>query len=401
MEKTEKPDYKYLCTVIGNLSGIPIRVFENGELTFFYSLVRLPIDPMCAYAEGINAIKDNVSYYATDSHQYYGVVNSGEVKIVIGPSGQIAPNDRELHELAFRADVPADDVADFVAGMKTVVCMPLESVLQILCTLNYVLNGEKKTLEDIAIYDEEQESLFTRDSQTRAEARFDAADGAQAGHNTYDLEQLLMSMIRKGDTAALREWVSSAPAVRGGVIAPDQLRQLKNTFIVTATLASRAAIRGGMAQDDSFSLSDSYIQKCESLSDPGRITNLQYHMVLEFTQRVERLRLGSKPTKLTADVANYVQRHISEPITAQRMAEELFMSRPYLSKKFREESGQTLTDFILKEKTEEAKRLLRYTDKPLSAVSVYLGFSSQSHFSRVFRKYTGVNPGEYREKHQL
>ena len=39
MEKTEKPDHKYLCTVIGNLSGIPIRVFENGERTFFYSLV--------------------------------------------------------------------------------------------------------------------------------------------------------------------------------------------------------------------------------------------------------------------------------------------------------------------------------------------------------------------------
>ena len=122
-------------------------------------------------------------------------------------------------------------------------------------------------------------------------------------------------------------------------------------------------------------------------------------MILEFTERVERLRLGDKPTKLTADVANYVQHHISEPITAERIAEKLFVSRPYLSKKFKEESGMTLTDFILKEKTEEAKRLLRYTDKPLSSISVYLGFSSQSHFTRTFRKYVGLNPGQYREKH--
>lgn len=46
-------------------------------------------------------------------------------------------------------------------------------------------------------------------------------------------------------------------------------------------------------------------------------------------------------------------------------------------------------------KTEEAKRLLRYSDKPSS----YLGFSSPSHFSRVFKARVCITPGEYREKH--
>ena len=54
---------------------------------------------------------------------------------------------------------------------------------------------------------------------------------------------------------------------------------------------------------------------------------------------------------------------------------------------------------LLKEKTEEAKRLLLYSDKPLTAISSYLGFSSPSHFSRVFRKYVSLNPGEYRQKY--
>ncbi|MBO4327480.1 MAG: helix-turn-helix domain-containing protein [Clostridia bacterium] len=393
-------DLKYLCTLIGNLSGVPIRIYENGGQSFYYSLVNLPVDPICAYSERISTVTDRIGYCATDHYHYYGIVNAGEHRIVIGPSGQTRASDKELHELAFRADVAPDDIPEFIAGMKAIACMPLESILQILCTLNYILNGEKKSLGEIAIYDEEQEALRAQSSRSQAEARFEAAGTAYDRHNTYDLEQLLMNMIRKGETAALREWVSSAPAVHGGVIAPDQLRQLKNTFIVTATLASRAAIRGGMSQGDAFSLSDAYIQKCELLSEPERITNLNYHMILEFTEHVERLRLGERPTKLTTDVANYVQHHLSEPISAEKMARELYMSRPYLSKKFREESGQTLTDFILGEKTEEAKRLLRYTDRPLSAISAYLGFSSQSHFSRVFRKYALVNPGEYREKHQ-
>lgn len=203
----------------------------------------------------------------------------------------------------------------------------------------------------------------------------------------------------KGDITTLTEWVKSAPAVNGGVLANEQLRQLKNTFIVTATLVSRAAIRGGMDIEDAFTLSDSFIQKCELHHSQDRIMNLQYHMVQEFTQRVNRIRQGKHPSKLAIDVANYIHHHLSEPITAEEIAKELYLSRPYLSRKFIEETGESLTDFILKEKTEEAKRLLRYSDKSLTAISNYLGFSSQSHFSRVFKKYANCAPGEYRDKY--
>ena len=127
--------------------------------------------------------------------------------------------------------------------------------------------------------------------------------------------------------------------------------------------------------------------------------NLQFHMVLEYAQRVERIRLGKHPGKLAIDGANYIRHHLSEPITAEGIAKDLYLSRPYLSRKFIEETGESLTNFILKEKTEEAKRLLRYSDKTLTAISNYLGFSSQSHFSRVFKKFTGSAPGEYRAKY--
>ena len=55
------------------------------------------------------------------------------------------------------------------------------------------------------------------------------------------------------------------------------------------------------------------------------------------------------------------------------------------------------TDFILNEKTEEAKRLLRYSDKSASSIAAYLGFSSHGHFCKVFKKYAGMTPNEYRE----
>lgn len=394
-------DLGYLCTMLGNLSGIPVRIFEQNRQIFYHSVVHLPRDPMILYRREILAVTEHISYFVTSHFHYYGIVNSGTVKIVVGPTRQVPDSEQELRELAFRADVEPDEVDEFVTGMQGIIQMPLESVMQMLCTINYVLNGERTSLQDIAILDSMQQQFRRSREQLHTQAVFSPGNAPlQADqHNTFHLEQAMMNIIRKGDSAALREWISDAPAVRGGVLAPDQLRQRKNTFIVTATLASRAAIRGGLAVDDAFTLSDSYIQKCELLRNPEQITNLQYHMVLDFTERVERLRKGKRPSQLVLDVSNYIQHHMSEAISVEAMAKELFLSRTYLSRKFKAESGETLTDFILKEKTEEAKRFLRYSDKSLTAIGLYLGFSSQSHFSRVFRKYTSLSPSEYRQKH--
>ena len=221
----------------------------------------------------------------------------------------------------------------------------------------------------------------------------------QAVHNTLALEQTLVNIVRKGDTASLREWIRNAPAVRGGILAVEPLRQMKNTFVVTATLVSRAAIRGGMDVDDALALSDAYIQKCELVHSVERITNLQYHMVFDYTERVEKLRLGESPSKLVTDISNYVQHHLSEPVDIEALAAAMYISRTRLSVKFKEETGMTLTDFVLKEKTEEAKRLIRYSDKSFATISSYLGFSSQSHFSKVFKKYALLTPKEYRIRH--
>ena len=206
--------------------------------------------------------------------------------------------------------------------------------------------------------------------------------------NTLALEQTLVNFIRLGDTKGLQEWMLTVPAIRGEILASDQLRQMKNTFIVAATLASRAAIRGSMDIDDAFSLSDSYIQKCELLSDYTSITNLQYHMIFDYTERVEKLRMGSAPSKLVMNVMNYIRHHLCEPVTTEEIAKVLFMSRSRLFEKVKQQTGENLVDFILKEKTEEAKRLFRYTDKSISAISAYLGFFLAEPLFTRFQKNT-------------
>lgn len=398
----ENIDLNYICTTIGNLAGMPIRIFQNSAQIFYRSVVYLPKDPITAFRDEILAVDSHVSYFVTPYFHYYGILNSGEYKIIIGPTFQIKQSDQTLRELAFLCDVTKDETKEFLDGMHSILPMPLDSILQILCVVNYIVNNEKLTINDIAIHEKEQEKLTMTAESERAIFQFDrdinTAELPEL-HNTLALEQTILNFIRQGDTLRLREWIKDIPAVHGGTLAFDQIRQLKNTFIITAALASRAAIRGGMDIDDAFTLSDAYIQKCELMNTIEQITNLQYHMIFEYTQRVEKLRLVKVPSKFIADITNYVHHHLSEPISTEEMAKALFMNRSWMAVKFKQETNMTLTDFILKEKTEEAKRLLRYTDKPITSISAYLGFSSQSHFSRTFRKYTGSLPNEYRKRH--
>lgn len=391
-------DLEYICTTMSDLSGVPVRIFERDKPIFYHALAALSRDPMLLYQDGIRMVKAHLGYYVTPMFHYYGIVNAGDTRIVVGPTFPVQSSDQALRELAFRADVPADETAAFVQGMKSIVPLPLESLMQMLCTVNHILNHEKLQLADIAIYEDEQMALQSETQRRRVRRLTGETAEAALPHNTYDLEQTMLSIVRKGDTAALREWIRRAPAVRGGILAGDALRQMRNTVIVTATLVSRAAILGGMDVEDAFSLSDSYIQQCELLSAPDRLTNLQYHMIMEFTQRVERVRHGAHESKLAVQVTNYVQKHLSEPVNTEALARELYMSRTHLSARFHAETGETLATFITKEKMEEAKRLLRYSDKSMTAISSYLGYSSPGHFANVFRKTVGLSPSEYRAR---
>ena len=70
----------------------------------------------------------------------------------------------------------------------------------------------------------------------------------------------------------------------------------------------------------------------------------------------------------------------------------------YLSRKFRQEMGITVTAYIIRQKIELAKQLLRADNTPISDIAEQLCFSTQSYFSEQFRRVTGLTPGEYRQQ---
>ena len=129
----------------------------------------------------------------------------------------------------------------------------------------------------------------------------------------------------------------------------------------------------------------------------GVIHILQYNMILDFAERVEKYRSGSNLSPLIRDCTNFITFHLNEPIRAIDVIEYSGRSRSYLSARFKKETGYEIGSYITWRKNEEAKLLLCYSDKTISEISTYLAFSSQPYFHNVFKKISGTTPLQYRE----
>lgn len=402
MNKIRPLDLEYICQMIGNLAGIPIRIFHEGELTFFYSLAPLPKDPMAAHWKQVMAVSQPLGYYASEHFLFYAVVNIGTTKIVLGPTCQTQMSERELRELAFYADVAKEDTKEFLTAMKNIIHMPLESILQIMAMMYYCLTEEKVQVWDI-LSDRFNPPFSPSEERRQALKALYINEEAPLyhQHNSYPLEQEIMKLIRYGEVDKLESWAKKAPAIRGGILASNQLRQQKNLLIVAATLESRAAIDGGVDTEEAFSLSDQYIQKCEICRDAARLFQLHLEMAMDFAKRAMEIQRQAKGSPLAVKVLHYISHHHSDSISTDDLARSLYLSRTRLSAKFKEETGENLSEFILRQKIEVAKRLLRSTDKTATSIATYLGFSSQSHFTRTFQKYAGCSPREFRKQETL
>ena len=139
----EAVDLVYLCRSLAALSGIPVRVFRGEERVCFHAPVPLPRDPMEVCRREIWALTGHVGYIITSRFHVYGVVRSGDYRLVAGPTAQILASGQSLRELAFQADVPPEETQAFIEAIRQIVPMPLESLLQ-----GYVRLGLAKQVDD-------------------------------------------------------------------------------------------------------------------------------------------------------------------------------------------------------------------------------------------------------------
>ena len=178
----------------------------------------------------------------------------------------------------------------------------------------------------------------------------------------------------------------------------DSLRAAKNNSFVLLTLISRASIDGGVSPDIAYDLCDFFAQRIEDAASLTESFNIATEIPQIYFKKVCESKENNGVSSLIKNCCDYIGVHISEKLSINELAERAGYSEYYFSRKFKQEMGCTLTEYIMREKIERAKVLLSTTNMSIMDISIELSFNSRSYFSDTFQKNTGISPGEYRKQ---
>ena len=93
---------------------------------------------------------------------------------------------------------------------------------------------------------------------------------------------------------------------------------------------------------------------------------------------------------------SYISRNFASPITLEDVAKQVHLNPAYFSSIFKQSIGSSFKEYLNMVRIEESKRLLANTDYSVIDIAIATGFEDQSYFSKVFKKYTGLTPKQYR-----
>ena len=102
------------------------------------------------------------------------------------------------------------------------------------------------------------------------------------------------------------------------------------------------------------------------------------------------------PNALCAAVEEYIYRHYTEDITIEQLGRRFAVSPYHLAHVFKENTGYTIKQSILRRRVGEAQNRLIFAQDSIAAIAAQVGFADAGYFSRVFTKFVGLPPTEYR-----
>lgn len=118
---------------------------------------------------------------------------------------------------------------------------------------------------------------------------------------------------------------------------------------------------------------------------------------LEMKNTVSKVKIELSNSKI-APIIKYINEHINENVSLSLGANLCNMSQSQFSRTFKKETGKTFKEYVLLKKIEQAKFYIKTTDKSFSEISDFLGFEDSSYFTKLFKKYEGITPKEYKIK---
>lgn len=101
-----------------------------------------------------------------------------------------------------------------------------------------------------------------------------------------------------------------------------------------------------------------------------------------------------------SEILTYINENIHKKINLDELCSYIHCNKYYLCHIFKKETNLTINEYIAMQRLTIAKKMLLYTDEPLSNIALECGFGSFSYFSKIFKERENISPRDFRQKYK-
>ncbi len=215
-------------------------------------------------------------------------------------------------------------------------------------------------------------------------------------HIPMEKEFRFYRSIAQGDLSILEGDMMIDPTEGLGILSYHPLRNQKYHLIILIAMVTRFCIEEGLPHEEGYTMSDFYIQQIDQAADSHTLLLLKQEVITEFTRSMHNLNRRRPVSLPVIRAINYIDQHLTSPLTVREIADAVTCHPDYLSRLFKKETGMPLSRFLLEQKCHCARYMLENSTATCTDIAAFLGFSSCSHFIQRFRQSEGMTPEEYR-----
>lgn len=371
---------------LANLTEVPIRVYSIKK-EFCIAYERRPVQYRFDKQEKITEL------LLQESENRFRICNyEPEVPVAIcslrtdcylfllGPFSYDTLNNKALQRYLMK-----NHISEFPCCQLQQVHMLAELILNQFCQEEICL----EPLQHIAATEESYQNETTMEFLHQV-------DTFQENHTYYE-ESAIDDLIRKGDVEGIREYFKYG-FPQHPIVLKNYYKNEEYMVVTAISMAARSAIQGGLTSQEGYLISDIFLKKLEACTTVEELQKVMYEAFLYCAKEVrKKQKLNSRNWRVEQCKKAVISRRLKK-ISLDEIADEIGISKEYMLKLFRKETGEPLQTYIAKIKIEAACNILKYSDKKIGEIAEYLGYASFSYFSREFRKIMGISPLQYRKE---
>ena len=286
-------------------------------------------------------------------------------------------------------DIPTGELRDMAMQMPLFTSAEVQSLAEILeAVTGYITGSTNNKASGYFLKQEELlNTLFTENIKKESETDYYIYPIAQ--------ERKLRSAVQNQDQEEAKNILNQILAYMYQVN-HYRLDQIRPRILELMIVLSRTAMDTGADVETIDLLTRNISQQMEDFQNIEDLTAwvaalLQNFMVATFTKK------NMPHSESIYKITRYIQKNYRQKIELQDIAEHLHMTKSYLCRFFKKETGETIINYTNRVRINNSKLLLADTKVPLAEVALLCGFEDQSYFTKVFRGLVGVTPRKYRE----